>query len=1219
MDKMKILKNIAALTTIALIAGDTTHIESTSIYANIRETSHKIVTIDSQNKGVEGISSLQYLQEEGTWADIKEHAYYSKAVQFRFIIDTTKINPKNIAINVYIDGKVSNVIELSGTEDNVKVLENDQYREYYFQLNNDNLTTVHTLEINLEINKPVSVQEDSSKLENIDADLDTETEKTSYKQISFPKIYLEARTPELILTSDYVSNTWTSEDIVVRLGNVQKEQKVQTIYYVKKPGEKQYTEITDTELEMMEGSSGNKQHLYCIQENGKGTYSFKAGYKLEDSNQFNLSEEQRIDVQIDKILPQIKVNQSEEGWTSKDVVFTLSNLAKNVSDIMYYVKHNDGEWEQINTNQYIVSVEEKGECYQFKAVSAVGEESSIYENAQQKSWISEEHKVYIDKQNPVENKVNIVRKSGDRGTGEWYSEIPDIMLNVTQNEGSQVSGYYKLYQEGTEKSYRLYEEGSNIAIQEDGKYILETYAEDEAVNQSNVIQQKINVDTTKPEITNIQFTDLNGNQLKPKDIIGYPYITNKKVLVTIEAADALSGIDKIVYKSIGSNQIKENTKQGNKVQFTISPQFIGKISAYAVDKMGNTSNVMVSDGLIEEIKKPIITIDSKVDLSKWQKADFNCNVGVEDSDSGIEKIIYEINDTVIKETNYSKEKTLKKSNRQTITFSEESKDGKGDIFKVTAIDKAGNQRVMTKKVYLDKTKPKVIVNGIDNKEYFNKSRKLDITIEEAIYQYAAIDINVERYVDGSKAAYSAPEFVMNGKTASKSLKFGQDGTYIVTVQAVDKAGNRSEVVKKEFIIDKTAPIIELSGVKHTYYADDVPLNIAVQESNYENNQVDIQVTREYDGKITKNTLDGWKSTGKTTLFQKNFTLNGNYTIRVSSIDKAGNKAKEQTINFVIDQTAPNVVVEGIAPYEITNKVVHLKSLITENNMMQDGTKIEISRENISGKKELITTEYLKTLEKESTYETSIKKEGKYHVVISSTDKAKNTTKKELYFIIDKTVPKIIGLDDYNGKYLKVFSWNKDKNDIIQDLTAVESHIFLNGIEYDGDFSTKEDGKYVLEITAEDELHHKSKSSVEFIVDSTAPVIQAAMKNEDNEATILNSENTVYQTGRVEIVLSDKEDWIEKLVVNGKEIAIEKKINQYQIPIDEKGNYDIQVEAADLAGNTSSFTAKIECTSKTEKVLKIVGGIGIVIVLAAVIRGVVCMKRRKRITKDNGLS
>lgn len=1209
---MNISKNIAAFTAIALVAGNIPFIKSTPVCVNAGETPQKNITIISQNKETEGISALQYQQADGTWADIQENAYYSGKVQFRFIVDTAKIEIQNAEVTLLADGKTGSVIAFQ-SEDNAKVLEHGHYREYYFQLKKDSLTDMHTLEVRLDINKPVDMNKPVSEEEKKEGDgksTETDTETAPYIQISFPKIYIETRIPELVLTSEYRSDTWTCEDVIVSLENTQKKQKVQTIYYVKKPGKTEYEKIMDTELEPVQGENDNKQYLYHIKDSGKGTYYFKAAYDLADSEQSNLSEEQNIDVQIDKVLPRIKVHQSKEGWTSKEVVFTLSNLVKNNSDITYYVKHNDGEWEQINTSQYTVSAEGKEEQYRFKAVSAVGEESSIYQNAEQKCWISEAYKVYIDKQNPIENKVNIVRKSGDAGNGEWYSKVPDITLDVKQDEGSKVSGYYKLYQEGTEKNYKLYEEGSHIDIQEDGTYIFETYAEDEALNQSGITKKKMNIDTTKPEITNIQFTDLDGNQLEVKDIAGYPFITNQKVLVTIEAEDALSGVDRIVYKSMESSQIKETSKQGNKVQFTISPRFIGKISAYAVDKMGNTSNVTVTDGLIEEITKPVITIDSSVDLSKWQKKDFSCNIGVQDNDSGIEKIIYEVNGNVIKETDYRKEKTLKKSNQQTIMFSEESKDSNGDTLKVTAIDRAGNQRVITKKVYLDKTAPKVTVSGIRQKGYFNKDQKLDIAVEESIYQYAAIDINIERYVDGSKAAYPVQEFQMNGKNDLKSLTFGQDGTYVVTIQAADKAGNRSEVVKKEFVIDKTAPVIQLSGVTHTYYADDVQLNVAVQESNYENNQVSIQVIREYNGSTTKQTLSDWNSTGKSTSSLKKFTLDGNYTIKVSSTDKAGNRAEEKTVKFIIDQTAPDIVVEGITPYEITKEAVNLKGLITENNIMPKGTKLEISREDLNGKTEIITSEYLDTPEKESTYAASITEEGKYHAVILSTDKAKNTTKKELYFIIDKTAPDISDLENFNGKYLQSFTWDKDKNDVIKDLTAVESHIFLNGIEYDGSFSAEEDGKYVLEISAEDELHQKSKKSAEFIVDGTAPVIQAVMQNEDNETIALDDKNTVYQTGRVEISLSDKEDWITKLKVNGKEAFIEEKTNQYHIPVEEKGSYHIQVEAVDLAGNINSFTTKIECTSRTEKVLKIVGAAGGVAVLAGVAGGVVYVRRKK---------
>lgn len=1200
---MKISRRAAAFLAVVLVVNGIHFTENIS-YANEKNIAEKVVVMDEQQESMEGISTLQYLQADGKWNSVKEKDYYGKSVQLRFVIDTEVMDVQSVEADIFLDGKKNSVIDFSKDIPGVRVLNNGQKREYYFQLDQDALNSFHTLNVEVHIQKLINSEEG------------TETEeKIRNVRIDFPEIYLETRIPELEVTDNNMENVWTSEDVIVNLKNVQKNQKVHTIFYVKKSEEASYTKIPDSDIKKVRDEKGENSYVYHIKESGKETYYFKAAYDLADSNETYLSDEQKVNVQIDKILPIIKVEQSRGDWTKEDVKFTLSNLADNVSDITYYVRHNDSAWEKIDSNRYVVSLDEKGGLYQFKAVSAVQEEDKLYQSAEIKSWISNERRVYIDKQKPAENKINITRKSGDMGTDDWYGRNPWITLSVTQDEGSRVFGFYRLYQVGEERNYKLYEDGESIYIPGDGKYILETYAEDEASNASRVIQQKINVDTTKPEITNIQFTDLDGEQLEAKDIIGYPYLTNKKVLVTIEAADSLSGVEKIVYKSIGSSQIKEKTKQGNKVQFTISPKFIGKISAYAVDKMGNKSDVMVSDGLIEEITKPVITVESNVDLSKWQNKDFVCDINVEDADSGIEKIIYEVNETVIKETDYSDEKTLKKDNKQSITFTEESKNGNGDTLKITAIDRAGNTRIVKKKVYLDKTEPKVTVNGIENNGTFNKEQDLTVSIEENIYEYADIDIQVERYVDGNKTVYPTQEMIMNGNTASKTLHFEQDGTYTVTVQATDKAGNRSNTITREFIIDQTAPVIELSGVNRTYYGTNVLLNVSVQESNFENNKVSIQVTREYNGKITKNSINNWKSTGKNTLSQEEFTLDGDYIVKVSAVDQAGNGAKEKTVKFTIDQTAPKIIINGIEPYEVTNKKIILKSFITENNIKQNGTKLEITKEDIKGNIEIILSDYLNVLEKESRYETSIEEEGKYTLVLSSTDKAENTTKKELHFIIDKTAPVIMDLDDYDGKYLQSFTWNQDKNEIIEDLTAVESHIFMNGIEYDGSFSAEQDGKYVLEITAEDEMHQKSKKSAEFILDSTAPVIHAVMKSEDSENITLKAKNTVYQTGKVEIGLSDKEDWISRLTVNGQEIELKEKINQYQIPIDEKGNYDIQVEALDLAGNISRFTTKLECTSKTDEVLKIVVIAGGIVALA-IIAGVLYRNKKRKTVPES---
>lgn len=83
---------------------------------------------------------------------------------------------------------------------------------------------------------------------------------------------------------------------------------------------------------------GKDIYTYKIKENSKGDWVFRASYDLKYIGERIFSEEQKVNIQLDKVLPSIKVKQNKSGWTNQDVVFSLSNEADNISGISYYVK-----------------------------------------------------------------------------------------------------------------------------------------------------------------------------------------------------------------------------------------------------------------------------------------------------------------------------------------------------------------------------------------------------------------------------------------------------------------------------------------------------------------------------------------------------------------------------------------------------------------------------------------------------------------------------------------------------------------------------------------------------------------------------------------------------------------------------------------------------------------------------------------------------------------
>lgn len=85
-----------------------------------------------------------------------------------------------------------------------------------------------------------------------------------------------------------------------------------------------------------------------------------------------------ITVKRDSVEPELTVGVSGTTgkWTDKPVTFIFSNSAGNLSDVTYWVKEIDGNWVKIGGNTFTPSGT-VDTSYQFKAVSASGEESQV--------------------------------------------------------------------------------------------------------------------------------------------------------------------------------------------------------------------------------------------------------------------------------------------------------------------------------------------------------------------------------------------------------------------------------------------------------------------------------------------------------------------------------------------------------------------------------------------------------------------------------------------------------------------------------------------------------------------------------------------------------------------------------------------------------------------------------------------------------------------------
>ena len=175
---------------------------------------------------------------------------------------------------------------------------------------------------------------------------------------------------------------------------------------------------------------------------------------------------------------------------------------------------------------------------------------------------------------------------------------------------------------------------------------------------------------------------------------------------------------------------------------------------------------------------------------------------------------------------------------------------------------------------------------------------------------------------------------------------------------------------------------------------------------------------------------------------------------------------------------------------------------------------------------------------------NLSKEGEYTLVV--TDEAFNSS--TITFTIDKTIPKISGLD--NG-------YEVNKNEIITISDSNLESVTINGQEQtlEGTTYTKKLTGGTYEIIAIDKAGNKTEITV--LVDKNAPIISGVDKEYNNKSEIVTI----------------KDDHLVSVTVNGVEQEITGNTFEKKFPSD--GTYEIV--ATDKVGNTSKVTFTIDKT------------------------------------------
>lgn len=379
--------------------------------------------------------------------------------------------------------------------------------------------------------------------------------------------------------------------------------------------------------------------------------------------------------------------------------------------------------------------------------------------------------------------------------------------------------------------------------------------------------------------------------------------------------------------------------------------------------------------------------------------------------------------------------------------------------------------------------------------------------------------------------------------------------------------------RMEFMLDLLNPKVKVNAPKgfRTWYQDEAVLSVETDDGvrGSQVAEIECKVGDRVIGKVEGNTaqfrITEPADNGQGILFH------------VTVTDHAGNHT-ESIERLSIDKKAPETSITGIQDYQITSRPVQITYMAKEENLMKEinagihheDEKGNTTQKNISGWEEN---------RQEKISHQTLNENGIYKVHISAVDMAGHESKTEKQVIIDKDNPVIMHVEELDGKYMKAFQWGYETRDWIQDFTSYTYLMQLDDEVYKPGEKIEKEGTHILRVSAEDAAGNTGEASAKFVIDRTPPVIH--FQNV--------SEGEIYEKERtIKIQTDKKEDFIEKVKINGKEQKLKKKnADSYECKVNEEKAYEIEVLAKDFAQNETVSRVSFQIGAEKTMLQKII--------------------------------
>jgi hypothetical protein len=403
-----------------------------------------------------------------------------------------------------------------------------------------------------------------------------------------------------------------------------------------------------------------------------------------------------------------------------------------------------------------------------------------------------------------------------------------------------------------------------------------------------------------------------------------------------------------------------------------------------------------------------------------------------------------------------------------------------------------------------------------------------------------------------------------------------EGGHMATIKAMDESGHYT-MITLNLVVDNNAPEVAiLNPVEDQFIHDDFTFRIRAKDDvGLSDVRITIQNLDSTDIMVDDISIILNEVSGHYEYTMDTMTLDdGNYSIMATSYDISGKNSEDVTVNFMVDNNAPMLMLIGPLNGELLTGSVGIDADYSDVFLVDMVYRID------GGAWVALST----------LWDTSGVTDGEHTIDIKLTDESGHMTTQTVSVKTDNNAPVLHEVswpteNVASSFYIQIFAMDAialvDVSYQVDNLSAVK--MFMNKVTgfYEAEIVTDssglnlDDGEHDLVITATDSVGMTSSIDTIITVDNTGPTI-TFIEPTDGQKVKGNWKFMVEVTDEYSEIDSvfiriDKEKWLEMKEQDGRYVYTWNTRTVYN------GMYDIDIKAVDTLGNEEedSITIKVD--------------------------------------------